>query len=154
MSDTTNSLVLERVLDAPRQNIWRCWTEAALLEPWFCPKPWYVTDARVDPRPGGEFSCVMHGPNGEAFPHMGVFLEVVSGEKIVTTDAFLPGWIPSGRAFMSAEVILEDSGDGKTRYTATARHWSAEDKEEHEKMGFHEGWGAVADQLEAFANTL
>jgi uncharacterized protein YndB with AHSA1/START domain len=43
---------------------------------------------------------------------------------------------------------------GKTRYTARARHWTAEAKTEHEAMGFHEGWGKAADQLEALAKTL
>jgi uncharacterized protein YndB with AHSA1/START domain len=55
---------------------------------------------------------------------------------------------------MVAIVTFEDLGGGKTRYRAAARHWSVEDKEAHEKMGFHEGWGIVADQLAALAATL
>ena len=43
---------------------------------------------------------------------------------------------------------------GKTRYVATARHWSVEDRKAHEAMGFHEGWGKTADQLEALARTI
>ena len=41
-------LVLERRLDAPRMAIWRCWIEPALIEQWFCPKPWFVSDVRSD----------------------------------------------------------------------------------------------------------
>lgn len=158
MSDNNSAnhheLVLERIMDAPREKLWRCWTEPKLVEQWFCPKPWYVTDVRFDLKPGGEFSCVMHGPEGEEFPNTGVFLEIVPNERLVTTDAFLPGWKPSGRAFMSAEVTFEDLGGGKTRYVAKARHWTEEAKKEHEQMGFHEGWGMAADQLEALAKTL
>jgi uncharacterized protein YndB with AHSA1/START domain len=44
-------------------------------------------------------------------------------------------------------VLLEDLGNGRTKYTATAAHWTAEDKKTHEEMGFHEGWGKCADQL-------
>jgi uncharacterized protein YndB with AHSA1/START domain len=55
---------------------------------------------------------------------------------------------------MVAIVTFEDLGGGKTRYRAVARHWSAEDKAAHEQMGFHEGWGIVADQLAALAATL
>ena len=51
-------------------------------------------------------------------------------------------------------VTFEDLGDGRTRYTAIARHWTAEDRQTHEEMGFHEGWGIAADQMAALAVTL
>jgi uncharacterized protein YndB with AHSA1/START domain len=44
--------------------------------------------------------------------------------------------------------------NGKTRYTARVRHWSVEDRESHEAMGFHPGWGAAADQLAALLARL
>ncbi|HZV67852.1 MAG TPA: SRPBCC domain-containing protein [Telluria sp.] len=47
---------------------------------------------------------------------------------------------------MTAILTFEDEG-GKTRYTARALHWTVADREAHEKMGFHEGWGTVTDQL-------
>lgn len=147
-------LTLERMMDAPVEKVWRCWTETALLEQWFCPKPWYVSDARMDLRPGGESYSVMNGPEGERFENLGVYLEVVPMQKIVTTDAFLPGWVPSSRAFMVAETLFADAGNGKTKYTARAMHWSEETLKEHEAMGFHEGWGMAADQLEALAKSL
>jgi uncharacterized protein YndB with AHSA1/START domain len=51
-------------------------------------------------------------------------------------------------------VTFEDLGGGKTRYTAKARHWNADDKKTHEEMGFEPGWNAAADQLEAFVKTI
>ena len=59
------------------------------------------------------------------------------------------------RSFADKTFVLtfEDEG-GKTRYTARALHWTVADREAHEKMGFHEGWGTVASQLEEFARTL
>lgn len=147
-------LTLKRLIDAPVENVWRCWTEPELLEQWFCPKPWYVTDACIELEPGGEFSLVMNGPDGERFEEMGVVLEVEPMRRLKTTDAFRPGWIPSGRAFMVAEVLMEDAGDGRTRYTANAMHWDEEALREHERMGFHEGWGMAADQLEVLAGSL
>ena len=50
---------------------------------------------------------------------------------------------------MVAIITFEDAGPGKTKYTARARHWTAADREAHEKMGFHEGWGQCLDQLVA-----
>ena len=55
---------------------------------------------------------------------------------------------------MTAIITFEDLGDGKTRYTARARHWTVEDREAHEKMGFHEGWGQCADQLAELLKTI
>ena len=54
---------------------------------------------------------------------------------------------------MAAVITFEDAGPGKTKYTARARHWSAADRETHEKMGFHEGWGQCLDQLVRLVNT-
>lgn len=147
-------LILDRIIDAPRDAVWRCWTETKLLEKWFCPTPWYVTDAVLNLVPGGEFSSVMHGPEGEKFPNTGVVLEVVKGEKLVFTDAFTPGWRPAGRPFMVSEVLFKDAGNNRTHYIARAMHWTDEALKEHEAMGFHEGWGKAADQLEALAKTL
>lgn len=153
-TDEFHDLVLVRTLEAPREEVWRCWTEPELLKRWFCPKPWFVSAVRMDLRPGGEFLTVMNGPEGEQFGEPGIFLEVVERERLVFTDAYRPGWRPSARAFMTAEVSFEDAGRGKTLYTARVTHWSAEDRREHEEMGFPEGWSRAADQLEALAKTL
>lgn len=152
--NVSHSLVLERTLQAPRMAIWCCWTEPALMEQWFCPKPWEVTDVKIDLRAGGASSMMMRGPNGEAFPNNGVYLEVVLDQRLVFTDAFTSAWQPSGKAFMVAQVTLADAPGGGTLYKAVATHWSAADCEEHFKMGFHQGWGIAADQLEALAKTL
>ena len=154
MTGTENDLVLRRVLDAPRAAIWRCWTEPDLLKQWFCPKPWSVSDVRMELWPGGEFMTVMNGPNGERFENTGVFLEVLEGERLIFTDAFEPGWRPVGKPFMAACVTFSDIDGGGTQYDARAMHWTAESKAEHEAMGFHTGWGIAADQLEALARTL
>src|SRR5262249_48646962 len=96
---------------------------------------------------------VMRAPDGSEYPTSGVFLEVIRPERIVFTDAFDGGWKPSSRAFMVSETTFEDEG-GKTRYTAKALHWSAADGEEHEKMGFHQGWGESAERFEAVVARL
>jgi uncharacterized protein YndB with AHSA1/START domain len=153
-NNTSHDLVLERTLQAPRMAIWRCWTEPALMEQWFCPKPWRVTDVKTDLRAGGASSMLMRGPNGEAFPNNGVYLEVVPGQRLVFTDAFTSAWQPSGKAFMVGEITLADAPGSGTLYKAIARHWNAEDRAQHEAMGFHQGWGIAADQLEALAKTL
>ncbi|MNU11797.1 hypothetical protein D3C72_2599360 [compost metagenome] len=54
---------------------------------------------------------------------------------------------------MVVTITFEDVGT-KTRYTARVRHWSVEDRDAHEKMGFHQGWGQCAAQLEGIAKQL
>lgn len=139
-------LFLSRLIDAPRDAVYRAWTDSALLEQWFCPKPWTAEVIYNELRPGGASLIVMRGPNGEEFNTPGVYLDVVPNEKLVFTDAFTSAWEPSGKPFMVAEVRFTDE-DGKTRYEAHVRHWSVADREEHEKMGFHDGWTQVTEQL-------
>jgi len=146
-------LVLARIIDAPREKVFRAWTDPELLKQWFCPAPWKVTQAEIDVRPGGSSFIVMQGPEGEEMPLPGQYLEVIPNEKLVFTDAFTGGWEPSEKLFMTAVITFEDEG-GKTRYVARARHWSVGDLKTHEEMGFHEGWSIVADQLEAVAAAL
>lgn len=148
------TLTLSLILDAERSKIWRCWTEPKLLEQWFCPRPWRVTDAILDPRSGGRAEMTMRGPDGEVHPLQSVYLEVRPLERIVWTDAFTEAWRPSGKPFMIADMELSDDGPGRTRYVARALHWTLEDKESHEKMGFHEGWRKAAGQLEDLARSL
>lgn len=88
-------LKLERVLDAPRNLVWRCWTDPQHLMPWFCPEPWKVVDCRIDLRVGGEFFNVMQSPEGERFPNDGVYLEVVPQTRLVWTNAYKAGWYPN-----------------------------------------------------------
>ncbi len=146
-------LVLTRLIDAPREKLFRAWTDPKLMEQWFCPKPWYVSDVVTDVRPGGASFMYINGPNGERFPNRGVCLDVAPNERIVFTDAYTDAWTPAEKPFFTAIVTFEDEG-GKTRYTARALHWTAADREAHEKMGFHEGWGKAADQLAELAANI
>ncbi len=141
-------LVLTRIIDAPREKLFKAWTDPELVKQWFAPLPWTTSAAELDVRPGGTAMVVMRDPDGNEYPNPGVYLEVVENERLVFTDAFTTAWEPSEKPFMTAIVTCEDIG-GKTRYTARARHWTVPDREAHEKMGFHEGWGQCADQLAA-----
>ena len=143
-----HELVLTRLIDAPRALLYRAWTDPEMLKQWFAPLPYTTPHAELDVRPGGANLIVMRSPDGQDMPNRGVYLEVVPNEKLVFTDAFTDAWVPSPKPFMTVILTFEDEG-GKTRYTARVRHWTAEDKETHEKMGFHQGWGLCTDQLAA-----
>jgi uncharacterized protein YndB with AHSA1/START domain len=150
---SNHELVLTRIIDAPRDKVFRCWTEPKLITQWFTPPPWQTIHAETDVRAGGASFIVMRGPDGTEIPNRGVYLDVVKNERLVLTDAYTSAWEPSQKPFFTAILTFEDKG-GKTKYTARARHWTEADREAHEKMGFHEGWGTATNQLEALAKTL
>ena len=146
-------LVLTRLIDAPREKLFRAWTEPELLKQWFAPLPYTTPVAEVDVRPGGANFIVMRDPQGNDLPNRGVYLEVVKNERLVFTDAYTKAWEPAEKPFMTVILTFADEG-GKTRYTARVLHWTVADREKHEKMGFHAGWGLCTDQLAALVAKL
>jgi uncharacterized protein YndB with AHSA1/START domain len=122
-TSSDREFVITRIIDAPRERVFKAWTEPELLKQWFAPLPSTTPAAELDVRPGGSNLIVMRGADGKDLPNRGVYLEVMI-------------------------VTLEDNG-GKTKYTASVRHWTVADRKAHKKMGFHQGWSQCADQVEA-----
>ncbi|MFA6288182.1 MAG: SRPBCC domain-containing protein [Opitutaceae bacterium] len=143
--DAGRELVLTRIIDLPRELLFKAWTTR--FTEWWGPHGMTTPFCEMDLRTGGVFRTLMRAPDGSEYPTKGVFLEVVDNERIVFTDAFGPGWEPSPEIFFTAITTFEALPDGKTRYTARALHWTAENRKKHEKMGFHQGWGESLDRL-------
>ncbi|MGV3740758.1 MAG: SRPBCC family protein [Burkholderiaceae bacterium] len=141
-------LILTRIIDAPPEKVFQAWTTPDLMKQWFAPSPWTTIFAETDVRAGGSSMIVMRGPDGTEIPCPGVYLEVVPNKRIVATDAFTKAWELSDKPFMVLDLSFERH-EGKTKYTARARHWNTADREAHEKMGFHEGWKLCTEQLAA-----
>lgn len=145
-----HELSITRLIDAPVEAVWRAWTEHG--GEWFCPPPWRAEVIEQDLRAGGRSLMKMFGPEGEEVALEGVYLEVVPGARIVSTDALTAEWQPQGPFMVRIDTFADEGG--KTRYTATARHWTAEAKAQHEAMGFETGWGTSADQLAMVARRV
>src|SRR4051812_33721842 len=138
-------LVITRVIPASRERIFKAWTTQLSL--WWGPHGMTTPVVEMDLKPGGIFRTVMRAPDGTEFPTKGIFLELVENEKIVFTDAYDAGWMPAANIFFTAITTLEALPGGKTKYTARALHWTVANREKHEKMGFHQGWGESLDRL-------
>ena len=161
--DPRLDLVFERNVDIAPELIWRAWTTPEQLKQWFTPAPWTTVDCEIDLRPGGLFRTTMRSPEGQEFPNLGCYLEIVENEKLVWTNALAPGFRPvlqqaadaaeCGMFFFTAVIALAPHGAG-TRYTALVIHADEEGRKKHEAMGFHEGWGKALDQLVALIKKM
>jgi uncharacterized protein YndB with AHSA1/START domain len=155
LPDPRLDLVLERVVDVPRELVWAAWTKPEHIKKWFTPVPWKTVECEIDLRPGGIFRTVMRGPEGQEFDNAGCYLEIVENKKLVWTSALAPGYRPrnSGEFPFTAVIALEPAGKG-TKYTALAIHMDESGRKKHDEMGFHAGWGKALDQLVALAKTM
>lgn len=86
--DPKLDLVLERIVEVPKELVWKAWTTPDIIKQWYTPVPWKTVECELDLRPGGMFRTVMQSPEGENFPNMGCYLEVIPNEKLVWTDEF------------------------------------------------------------------
>jgi uncharacterized protein YndB with AHSA1/START domain len=141
-------LIISRIIDAPREAVFKAWTDPQQLALWWGPHGMTTPVCEMDLRPGGIFRTVMRAPDGTEYPTRGVFLEIVPPERIVFTDAFEPGFQPAIEPFVTAIITFEELVD-RTKYTTRALHKSIADCERHQQMGFHQGWSESLDRLVA-----
>lgn len=150
-------LVFERTTTLTDKQIWNAWTDPNTLKKWFCPKPWKVTNCRIDLRAGGEFYTLMKGPNDEIMPNNGCYLDVIKYKKLVWTNMLSENYRPTTKSNMGFSFVITlhlSKAQKGTLYKAIVMHANAEDRKQHETMGFQEGWGAAFDQLEKLMKTI
>ena len=153
VAQSDHELIVTRIFDAPRELVFKVWTEPEHIAQWWGPKGFTTRVTELDLRPGGTWRYIMTGPNGAEYPIKGVFREVIPPERIVTDDGFDEGYeqvvkgdLPPG---MVTTVSFEDL-DGKTKLTLQMTHASAEDRRQHEAMGVVAGWNSSFDRLEVY----
>lgn len=140
-------LTFTRIFDAPRELVFRAWTDARHVAAWWGPRGFSNPVCEVDPRPGGRFVVHMQGPDGTIYPGSGVFLEVQAPEKLIFTSTFEDGY---GRVLIDAlnTVSFEDLS-GRTRLTLNARVVNAAPEAARNLAGMEEGWTQSLERLSA-----
>jgi len=98
-----------RVFDAPRETVFEAWMDPEQLKLWWGPKGFTNTFHEFDPRPGGFWRFIMHGPNGVDYPNESVFVEIVKPDRIVLDHV--------ARPIFRLTATFEDVGSGKTKLT-------------------------------------
>ena len=154
--DPKLDLVFERFIDAPTRLVWDALTKPEHLKEWYMPKAWgAVTKCELDVRPGGIFSIDIATGDGQEFPNLGCFLEVVPMERLSWTSMLFPGYRPAvfDDVPITAIVTMESVGKG-TRYVFTALHRDEADLEKNRTSGWQQGTEIALDQLVAHVTSL
>jgi len=154
--DPQLDFVIERVIDAPARLVWEALTKPEHLKQWYMPKDWgRVARAEMDVRPGGIFSIDIAGADGQEFPNLGCFLEVIPRERLVWTSMLFPGYRPAvfDDIPITAIVTMETVGTG-TRYLFTALHRDAADFEKNKASGWQQGTEIAVEQFVAHVKSM
>jgi len=150
-------LVITRVFDAPRNLVWKAWTEPEHVMEWWGPKGFTAPIIKTDFRVGGKSLLCMRSPEGEDYWSTGVYKEIVEPERIVTTDSFSDAQgnvVPASHYGMNGDWPLEllvtvtfEEDDGKTKFTL--RHEGFPDRENRDlaKAGWNESLDKLAEYL-------
>jgi len=135
---STREITLTRIYDAPRDLVFRAWTEAEQLARWWGPDEFAVAMAESDPRAGGALLIVMRAQDGTELPMRGVYEEVVAPERIIVTSKIPgPGDVPIGESVHT--VTFADLG-GRTEIVVRARAVVYGSEGMGALAGMHAGW--------------
>ena len=147
--DPKLDFAIERFIDAPTRLVWEALTRPEHLREWYMPRAWgRVSQTEMDVRPGGIFSITIATADGQEFPNLGCFLDVVPMQRLAWTSMLFPGYRPAvfDDIPITAIVTLEPEGTG-TRYVFTALHRSEADLDTNKESGFYQGTEIAIDQL-------
>lgn len=147
---------IERFIDAPARLVWEALTKPEHLKEWYMPRSWgRVSRTEMDVRPGGIFSIDIATGDGQEFPNLGCFVEVVPMERLVWTSMLFPGFRPAvfDDIPITAIVTMETAGTG-TRYVFTALHRDEADFEKNKESGWQQGTEIAVDQFVAHVKSL
>jgi uncharacterized protein YndB with AHSA1/START domain len=147
------ALVITRIFDAPRELVWKAWTDPELIKCWWGPQYFTTPIIKIDFRVGGRYLYDMRSPDGQDFWSTGTYREIVPLERVVATDSFADGQgniVPASYYGMEGDFPLEllvtvifEERDGKTRFTL--RHVGMPAGEQQDLA--RKGWSTSLDKL-------
>lgn len=161
--DEQQGIVIEKEIDAPREEVWKAWTDPEIIKKWWGPEGFYAPSIKVDLRVGGKYVFAMHGPEDSEWDQdmysAGVYKEIKPKEKLVVTDYFSDengemiepkdaGMDPNFPRESTMTVLFEESKNGKTKLTII--YPKSENEEELraiQESGAKEGWNSSLEKL-------
>jgi uncharacterized protein YndB with AHSA1/START domain len=151
-------VLIIRVLDAPRELVWKAWTDPEHFKNWWGPKDYTCPFCEMDLRVGGKYLNCMRSPKGRDYWSTGVYREIIPMERLVFTDCFADekgnvvhathyGLSPDFPLEMLVIVTLEDQG-GKTKMTLQHIGLPAGSEGEGAEQGWSESFDKLAETFE------
>jgi uncharacterized protein YndB with AHSA1/START domain len=149
-------ILIDRIVDAPRELVWKAWTDPTQVIHWWGPNGFTTTVERMDVRPGGVWRYVMHGPDGTDYPNQCTFIEVVPPERLVFT---LGGGAKGERAAQFESTWRFEAQGRRTRVVIDMRFRSAAERDHvAHRYGAIEGGQQtlqrLAERLEAHSSAI
>lgn len=155
---SSQEFVITRVFDAPRELVWKAWTNCEHLQRWWGPKDFSAPVCKIDLRVGGKYLFCMRSPEGQDFWSTGVYREILKPERLVYTDNFadaqgnvvsasyygMPGEWPE---YGLVTVTLEDQAGGKTKMTLRHRGIPPDVMSEMASAGWNQSFEKLAASL-------
>lgn len=154
---TERELVITRVFDAPRELVWKTWTEPERMQRWWGPKGFTAPACKIDLRVGGRYHMCMRSPEGQEFWTTGVYREVVEPSRLVYTDSFADekgNAVPASHYGMEGDwpeemlvtLTFEEHG-GKTKMILLHTGIPSGPMREMTGVGWNESFDKLADSL-------
>lgn len=152
-----DELTITRVFDAPRELVFKAWTDPEIVKQWWGPKDFTAPYAKMDLRPGGKYLNCMRSPDGKDYWSTGVYREVVASQRIVMTDSFSDehgNVVPASHYGMSSDFPLEmlvtitfEEYQGKTRLTLRHAGFPAGPDRDDARQGWSESFDKLDEYL-------
>ena len=157
MNQSTREINITRIFDAPREKVWRAWTNPEDLKMWWGPETYTTPYFTVDLRVGGKYLYCMRSSSGEETWGTGTYLEVVDQKRLVSTDSFADkdgNIVPASTYGMDVEwpadskiaLTFEDM-DGKTRFTLKHTSIPAGSDGDLSEQGWNDSFDRLANYL-------
>ena len=154
--------VISRTFNAPRDLVWKCFTDPERMKEWWGPKGFKVIASKMDLRPGGSYHYGLQSPNGQPMWGKFVYREIVPPEKLVLVNSFSdekggmtrhPG-NENWPLQMLSTFTFEDLPGGKTKFTVRWAPYSATETEvktfDSNRNSMTQGWSGTFEQLDAY----
>lgn len=148
---TDRQIILSRTFNAPRAIVFEAMSKPEHIRKWWGPKELEVIECSMDFRPGGSWRIVQRGPDGTEHPFKGEYKEITAPERIVMTFIYD---VEGFREHAALETMTLEEREGKTVYTSTILHDSAESRDGHLSSGMEAGAVESLDRLAELISTL
>ena len=155
IAKNTEEFVITRIFDAPRELVWKAWTDPEYVKRWWGPKDFTAPVCKIDLRVGGKYLFCMRSPDGKDYWSTGVYREIVPLERIVSTDSFADekgNVVPASHYGMSPDwprelliTVTFEEYDAKTKLTL--KHSGIADISTADRDNMQQGWNESFDKL-------